>query len=259
MRCLPCGKVERQLQNKDLEYQVVRVNVAHNSKDESVKLMKSIAIGLLITVPGVLFAGNKSIYHKVETYPERVSSSCRDGVAQIYDECTDQTIILRKAIKKSEKTGKSVLVVYGAEWCIWCHVFDKYVKGHSRKFKYEWQYQDGDNLDWKMKERENKNAKQEAKKLNKYVSENFILVHIESYRSPNGAEAAQRTGFNPENFSYVPVIFSLDRSGNYAAHMLAYNSIPGMEIREDSGRDFRGFDRDILLTELTKLRTIASR
>jgi len=198
-----------------------------------VKLIESMAIG-------ALFAGNKSIYHDVESYPERISSSCREGVAQIYDECSDQTIILSKAIKESEGTGKSVLVVYGAEWCIWCHVFDKYVKGHSRKFKYKWQYHDGDNLDWKMKERENK------------------LVHIESYHSPNGAKAVQQTGFDPNKFSYVPVIFSLNQSGNYAAHMLAYDAIPGMEIREDSGRDFRGFDRQILLTELTKPRRLAS-
>jgi len=222
-------------------------------------VLKSIVTGLLLIVSGTLLAGNKSIYHEVESYPERISTKCRDGIAQIYDECSDQNIILSRAIKRGEKTGKTVLVVYGAEWCIWCHVFDKYVKGHSRKFSYEWQFHDGDNLDWNMKERENKNAQRDAKKLNKYVSENFILVHIESYRSPNGEETVSQTGLNPSAFNYVPVIFSLDSSGNYAANMLASDAIPGMEIREDSGRDYRGFDRKILLTELTKLRKIALR
>lgn len=219
--------------------------------------VKSITLGLLFSISGALVAGNKSIYYEVETYPERVSDSCREGIAQIYDECSDQTQILNTAIERSQETGKTVLVVYGAEWCIWCHVFDKYVKGHSRKFNYEWQYHDGDNLDWKMRERGNKNAKSEAKKLNKFVSENFIVVHIESYRSPNGAEAVRDTGLDPDEFSYVPVIFSLDSSGDYAAHMLDYDAIPGMEIREDRGRDFRGFDRNILLSELMDLRAIA--
>ena len=221
--------------------------------------IKTIALVLLLTTPVILSAGNESIYHEVESYPEQISSSCREGVAQIYDECSDQSVILNRAIKRSKETGKTVLVVYGAEWCIWCHVFDKYVKGHSRKFNYEWQYHDGENLDWKMKERKNKNAKSEAEKLNKFVSQNFILVHIESYRSPNGAETARATGFDPDNFSYIPLIFSLDHSGDYAAHMLAYDAIPGLEIRKDGWRDYRGFDRNILLSELVELRAIALR
>ncbi len=221
--------------------------------------VKTIAIVFLLVCPGILFAGNESIYFKVETYPEQISASCRDGIAQIYDECSDQSEIINRALKRSKATGKTVLVVYGAEWCIWCHVFDKYVKGHSRKFNYEWQYHDGENLDWKMKERKSKHAKSRAEKLNKFVSQNFILVHIESYRSPNGAEAARNTGFDPDSFSYVPVIFSLDHSGYYAAHMLAADAIPGLEVRKDGWRDFRGFDRDILLSELTKLRTMALR
>jgi len=222
-------------------------------------LIQSICVALLLITSTIVFSGNRSIYFNVETYPEQISSSCREGIAQIYDECSDQSELLREGIKRGKETGKSVLVVYGAEWCIWCHVFDKYVKGHSRDFNYEWQYHDGENLDWKMKERKNRNAEQEAEKLNKYVSENFILVHVESYHSPNGPDAARATGFDPNEFSYVPVIFSLDHSGAYADHMLAYDAIPGLEIRRDGWRNYRGFDREILLTELTKLRAAASR
>ena len=104
-----------------------------------------------------------------------------------------------------------------------------------------------------------KNAKLEAEKLSKFVSQNFILVHIESYRSPNGAETERNTGLDPDDFSYVPIIFSLDHSGNYAAHMLAYDAILGLKIRKDGWGDFRGFARNILLSELTELWTIASR
>lgn len=197
--------------------------------------------------------------YPVDSFPEEIMSTCRDGIAQIYDECSDQSVLLAKAIAKGEETGKTVLVVYGAEWCIWCHVFDKYVKGHSNTFNYQWQYRDGDNLDWKMREQENKNAQAEAKKLNQYASENFILVHIESYHSPNGAQAVRDTGFEPNNFNYVPLIFVLDSAGEYAAHMLDYDAIPGLEIRQDSGEEYRGFERNILLSQLTNLRSTALR
>lgn len=227
--------------------------------DVRMKYLIALSAAITLSISSFLYAGNQSIYYPVETYPERVSSECRDGIAQIYDECSDQSKIVERAVHRANETGKTVLVVYGAEWCIWCHVFDKYVKGHSKKFKYEWQYHDGDNLDWKMREKENRNAKSEAKILNRYVSENFIIVHLESYRSPNGEQTAQDIGLNPDDFSYVPVIFSLDQSGYYAANMHAYNAIPGLEIREDSGRDFRGFDRNILLDELKQLRDISTR
>ncbi len=42
--------------------------------------------------------------------------------------------------------------------------------------------------------------------------------------------------------------------GQYSDHLLAYDAIEGLEIREDSGEEYRGFDRDILLAELVKLR-----
>lgn len=221
--------------------------------------LKFLTLTFFLIFPLSISASNESKYFEVETYPNNVSQTCRGGIARIYDECSDQSLFLNEAIKRGKETGKTVLVVYGAEWCIWCHVFDKYVKGHNKKFKYEWQYHDGDNLDWRMKERGNKNAKADAKKLNKFVSEEFILVHLESYHSPNGAETARLTGFDPDSFGFLPVIFSLNKSGNYASHMLAYDAIPGMEIRENSGRDYRGFDRNILLSELTKLRSIALR
>jgi len=70
----------------------------------------------------------------------------------------------------------------------------------------------------------------------------------------DGREAVNSTGIDADSFPYVPVIFALDSEGAYSSHMLAYDAIPGMEIREDSGREFRGFDRDILRSELAKLR-----
>ena len=41
----------------------------------------------------------------------------------------------------------------------------------------------------------------------------------------------------------------------YADHMLAADAIPGLEIRQDSGEEYRGFDRNILIEELIKLKS----
>lgn len=211
------------------------------------------ACSALLLITSNAAAGNPSIYFEVQSYPERIDSDCRDGIAKLYDECSDQSVILNSAIEQGQKTGKTVLVVYGAEYCLWCHVFDKYVKGHSREFNYEWRYHDGDDKQWAMKETENQNALAEAKALNQFVAENFIVVHIESYLSPNGAEAALETGFDADAFPFVPIVFSLKKSGEYAAHMLPYHAISGLEVKTDGGQAYRGFNRKILTSELNKL------
>lgn len=192
--------------------------------------------------------------YPVETFPKEISKDCREGVANVYDECSDQSKIIEAALIKANQDEKSVLVVYGAEWCIWCHVFDKYVKGESRRFKYKWQFHDGDNMNWKMKEKENPNAEEEAVNLNKYVSENFVIAHVEGYHSPNGETAIAKTGFDTSKLKVLPYILVLDKNGKYVKDMLPYNSVEKLEIREDSGKEYRGFNRVILLRELKSLR-----
>lgn len=192
-------------------------------------------------------------YHVVK-YPKVIDKKCRNGIANIYDECSDQSKILKQALDKANNSGKSVLVVYGAEWCIWCHVFDKYVKGESRKYKYRWQYHDGENMAWEMFEKQNQNAEKEALALNKYVSENFVIAHIESFHSPNGRDVITGAGFDANKIKVVPFFMVLNSVGRYAGHMLPYSAIKNLEIRTDSGEDYRGFDRKVLLKELSKLR-----
>ncbi|MCG7562842.1 MULTISPECIES: hypothetical protein [Pseudoalteromonas] len=197
-----------------------------------------------------------SAKNKIAKYPRDISPDCRDGVAKIYDECSDQKNIIKMALLEANSTNKTVLLVYGAEWCIWCHVFDKYIDGQRRKYVYEWQY-DNEPLKWKMYERGSRNIDRKALDLNKYVSDNFVVAYIEADYSPNGAEAIEGIGVNSEAIRTFPFFFSIDSTGQYAGHMQAYNSISGLEKRTDSGREYRGFDRVILLGELKKLRSAA--
>jgi len=165
----------------------------------------------------------------------------------------NKVILTLTVLLSTQANGKSILVIYGAEWCIWCHVFDKYINGISHNYNYAFE-SENEIYTWDMRERSNPNAKAEAKVLNEYVATNFIVVHIEGEFSPNGLDVVASTGLNVDKILYLPFIFVLDKQGNYSAHMAAYSAIKNLEIREDSGSEYQGFDRKILLAELKKLR-----
>jgi len=222
------------------------------------KYSKYLLIFILITVSQISFSSERGYFYEIDMYPKRLTSNCRDGLANIYEECDSQMDILRLAFAKANESGKTLLIVYGAEWCIWCHVFDKYIKGQYKKFSYKWEY-DGEIQEWDMRERENKKAKRQAKKLNKYVSENFVVAHIEGHFSPDGIDVVEAIGFDVNKIKYLPFIFSISRSGKYADHMLTSDAIPGLSVRKDSGEDYRGFNRDILLEQLIKLKNSADK
>ncbi|MEM1438196.1 MAG: hypothetical protein AAF545_06115 [Pseudomonadota bacterium] len=208
-------------------------------------------VGLMLVISQAALAA------PVTVVPASVSKDCHGGVARIYDECSDQSELLAEALQLANASGKTVLILYGAEWCIWCHVFDKYVKGQSRRFKYQWQFPDGYEEQWDMRERENRQAEAQAKQLNEYVAENFVIFHLEYYFSPNGEAVLASTGFDAASVEVVPQVLVVDGRGTFVAGMDDYSSISNLEVREDSGREYRGFDRPTLLRELVALREAA--
>ena len=187
------------------------------------------------------------------SFPQSLDPQCRDGIANIYDECGNQQLILDQALKAAQEADKRVLILYGAEWCIWCHVFDKYVKGQNRKFDYQWQYHDGEILDWEMLEKENLRAEEEAIQLNHYFDKHFVLTHIESYYSDSGEQVLADLGYDVSNINSVPLVLVLDSSGQISGEMQSSEELIGLEKRQDSGEEFRGYDRKLLLAELQRL------
>lgn len=191
---------------------------------------------------------------EITVVPAVIDAECRNGVAKIYDECSDQAELLLEALAKADESGKTILVVYGAEWCIWCHVFDKHVRGQNTNFRYQWQFHDGEDLNWNMTEPGGPNVEELASELNQFVAENFIILYVESYYSPNGQAVLENIGFSAPAVEVVPQIFTLDSSGRFSAGMDDYTAVPGLEIRENNGEEYRGFSRSVLLVELKKLR-----
>ncbi len=190
-------------------------------------------------------------------FPASLPKDCNDGAAKLYDECADQVGILKNAISAARTEDKKVLIVYGGEWCIWCHVLDNYFKGKFRTFDYEWRDDYGDIQTWAMREQVSLNEIKDAKLLNKYVANNFVITHIDNSYA-NGNEAIEMTGFDPANIYYYPFIVVLDSKGKYAGNMESTSAIKGFEVRESGGEEFRGYDRHILLDQLKKLKTDAS-
>lgn len=70
------------------------------------------------------------------SFPERIDPQCRNGKARVFDECGDQLALFTAALAKANSEGKTLLVEYGAEWCIWCHVFDAHISGEHGEFRY---------------------------------------------------------------------------------------------------------------------------
>lgn len=192
----------------------------------------------------------------ISSYPEVISANCGDGQAKLFDECSDQTEILSEATTAANQQGKHVLVSYGGEWCIWCHVLDKYFKGQFRTFDYQWRDSAGDISEWLMQEDIIPKEVQDAIALNNFVANNFVIAHIDNSYA-NGEEAIAMTGLNPDAVYYYPYIIVLDNNGKYAGEMASSNAIEGLEIRESGGEEFRGYNRDVLLMQLKELKNKA--
>jgi hypothetical protein len=189
---------------------------------------------------------------KIVQFPAKLDPSCRNGKARVYDECSDQRTILAAALKKARASNKALLVVYGAEWCIWCHVFDKYIAGQYARYDYEFEHTTGP-YKWEMTEKVSATTREEAKALNHYVADHFVVAHIEGHYAPHGEDAITSTGVEASSLYYYPFIMSVDHDGKVARVMDAYTKVPGLEVRKSGGEEYRGFQRKILLAELRKL------
>lgn len=190
----------------------------------------------------------------ITTIPEKLDKNCRRGRAKVYDECSDQWLVFEAAAKRAATENKVLLVSYGAEWCIWCHVFTKYIHGDKTRFEYTYgaPEEPEERSTSTIYEREKRDVSGEAASLNAYVARSFVVVHIESYYA-NGNDVLKRTGAAPFAGTWIPFIFTVDRSGRYAAH-LEHDIV---QLRRDTEDWYRGYDRRKLMIELQKMHDAA--
>jgi hypothetical protein len=193
---------------------------------------------------------------KVISFPEQLNTSCRKGDAKLFDECSDQLELLSKAKARAKADNKVLLVAYGAEWCIWCHVLVDHINGKFGEFEYT--YAGSETPDDKqiiaMSENAEANVSAPAHQLQEYVSKNFIILHVDSMYAPNGEEVIRQTGALEHYDGGLPFVFTVDVQGTFAKELVH----DVVEVRRDGWFDqYRGYDRSKLLLSLKEMELAA--
>ena len=188
------------------------------------------------------------------TIPQTPIHGCRGGKAKLYDECHAQAPIFDKALRTAREQGKVLLVSYGAEWCIWCHVFDAYVKGEHSRFIHPYSdEEDKERYNATIHERAESDPSGPAADLAAFVAQNFVLVHIDSRYATDGWDVLDAAGATDGYGNWLPYIFTVDAEGQFAAALVSER----VEIRRDTDDWFRGYDRDRLTAELSRMKEAA--
>lgn len=182
----------------------------------------------------------------VTSFPARLSAECHDGRARLYDECGSQAAILDSALAEARRSGKTVVINFGAEWCIWCHVFDAHLRGATGRIQYPVEREPVTLI-----ERSGRSVLPDAKELNDYAATHLVIAHIEVEQAPDGWDVMDRTGARKAFADELPFVVAVTPEGRFAAAMNAKQA----EVRRDSGDDwYRGYDRKHLLGELKRMR-----
>jgi len=100
--------------------------------------------------------------------------------AKLYNPTADAKAEIADAVKKAAASHKNVLLQIGGNWCIWCIRFNNLVS------------QDAD--------------------LNKYVRDNYIIVHVNYSKENTNDKVMADLGY-PQRFGF-PVFVVLDSNGN---------------------------------------------
>jgi thioredoxin-related protein len=185
-------------------------------------------------------------------FPAAVDPQCRDGSATIYDECGDQLALFRTALARANAENKVLLVEYGAEWCIWCHVFNAYINGDKGRFRYTYASAKEPEA-WATRTFEEDDDVEGAEELRDFVARHFVVVRIDAQYAPNGADVLEQTGAEEHFPGGLPFVFTVDSHGRYAATFEGR----GLEKRRGSFNWYRGFHRDAMLRVLTSMRNAA--
>lgn len=185
-------------------------------------------------------------------FPESIDPQCRDGTATIYDECGDQLALFHEALARANAENKVLLVEYGAEWCIWCHVFNAYINGDKGRFRYTYASAKEPEA-WSTRTFEEDDDVAGAEELRDFVARHFVVVRIDAQYAPNGADVLEQSGAAEHFGGGLPFVFTVDTHGHYAATFEG----KGLEKRRGSFNWYRGFHRDTMLRVLTSMRNAA--
>jgi hypothetical protein len=189
------------------------------------------------------------------SFPETIDAQCREGKARIFDECGDQSALFTAALARANREGKVLLVEFGAEWCIWCHAFDAHINGEHDRFRYTYGSPEEPEVRYTHTFHEEASADIAlAEPLRQFVAANFVVAHIDSQYAPRGEAVLADSGADKYFQGYIPFVFTVDQDGRFAASL---DPNVGEKRREGITDWYRGFDRTILIRQLTAMRDAA--
>lgn len=217
-------------------------------------IKRIVSLFLLACVAIVVPASYVAAEGELSAFPSQISPDCRNGRAKIYDECSDQVALFNAALAAANGQGKVLLVSFGAEWCIWCHVFEAYIHGEVDEFTHRFSSSSEDEwMEATIYERAEEDVSKQAADLAGFVADSFVIVNIDSQHAPGGVAALEQTGALEHYDGGLPFIFTVDAEGRFAAK-LDPNRV---QVRRDTADWFRGYDRGKLRLELHEMHGLA--
>jgi len=215
-----------------------------------------LAAVLLVSQVACGQSGTETLSKAYTSFPKAIDLQCRNGKARIFDECGEQLTLFTTALAQANSEGKVLLVEYGAEWCIWCHVFDAHINGGHGEFRYTYGMPQDPEVrhTQKMFEEESGVESVQAKTLRDFVAANFVVVRIDAQYAPNGKAVLAATGARKHYSGGLPFIFAVDGRANFAAN---FNHDTAEKRRDTEVNWYRGYDRTDLLQQLTLMRDCA--
>lgn len=215
------------------------------------QLCLSLLIAFAITGGGRPSASQPLVAGKndrLQIVPAQVPAGCNRRIGQkqiLFDMCRDQSSLLKEARKKARMSEKVVLVSFGADWCIWCQVFEAHILGGYGTLTYD--TPDGP---WTMEEKGHADGREaQAAALKAYVQEKFVVVNIAQESGESASAVLRETAADAHYSGGLPFIYALDRNGRLAGAIKSSE----VEVRRDGDDPYRGYDRVKLLAALRLL------
>lgn len=128
------------------------------------------------------------------------NSSSKYVPVTTYDPKRDAETDLKDAVLEARRTKKNVLVDVGGEWCIWCHILDKFFDQNPKLLEYREQNFVMVKINYSP---ENKNEKFLSRYPNIPGFPHLFIVDATGklLHSQNTSELEQGKGYNLEKFS----------------------------------------------------------
>ena len=87
--------------------------------------MKNLLSSIIITLLLLMSASSIQAFQEATD-----NSSVLPVYSQAYDVKRKPNADGRDALKLAKETNRKVLIEVGGDWCSWCHILDRFIKGH---------------------------------------------------------------------------------------------------------------------------------